>query len=49
MIALMFEHKAELAQVHPSAEKLELADAQKLVARVELHPGAARFYSPTIP
>ena len=44
VIALMFEHKQELAEVHPSAEKLELEDAQKLVAGVELHPGAQRFY-----
>jgi TRAP transporter TAXI family solute receptor len=44
LIALMFEHKQELAEVHPSAEKLELEDAQKLVEGVELHPGAARYY-----
>jgi uncharacterized protein len=44
VIALMFEHKSQLAEVHPSAEKLELEDAQKLVQGVELHPGAERFY-----
>jgi TRAP transporter TAXI family solute receptor len=44
VIALMFEHKKELAEVHPSAEKLELEDAQKVVEGVELHPGAARYY-----
>jgi TRAP transporter TAXI family solute receptor len=44
VIALMFEHKKELAEVHPSAEKLELEDAQKVVAGVELHPGAQRYY-----
>jgi TRAP transporter TAXI family solute receptor len=44
VIKLMFEHKKELAEVHPSAEKLELEDAQKLVEGVELHPGAARYY-----
>jgi TRAP transporter TAXI family solute receptor len=44
VIALMFEHKKELAEVHPSAEKLELEDAQKVVEGVELHPGAQRYY-----
>jgi uncharacterized protein len=44
VIALMFGHKKQLAAVHPSAEKLELEDAQKVVAGVELHPGAQRFY-----
>jgi uncharacterized protein len=44
VIALMFEHKTELAEVHPSAEKLELEDAQELVEGVELHPGAKRYY-----
>ncbi len=44
LIALMFARKADLAEVHPSAEKLELDTAQELVAGVELHPGAARFY-----
>jgi uncharacterized protein len=45
VIALMFEHKQELAAVHPSAEKLELEDAQEVVEGVELHRGAERFYS----
>ena len=44
VIELMFDHKKELAEVHPSAEKLELEDAQKIVAGVELHPGAERYY-----
>ena len=44
LIALMFEHKKELAEVHPSAEKLELEDAQKVVEPVQLHPGAERYY-----
>jgi TRAP-type uncharacterized transport system substrate-binding protein len=40
----MFDHKKELAEVHPSAEKLTLEDAQKVVEGVELHPGAKRYY-----
>ena len=44
VIALMFEHKRELAQIHPSAEKLTLEDAPQVVEGVELHPGAQRFY-----
>ncbi len=44
LIKLMFDHKAELAEVHPSAEKLTLEDAQEVVAGVELHPGAERYY-----
>ena len=44
VISLMFENKAQLAQVHPSAEKLTLEDAQKVVEGVQLHPGAERFY-----
>ena len=44
LIALMFDHKAQLAEVHPSAEKLTLEDAQKVVEGVELHPGAERYY-----
>jgi TRAP transporter TAXI family solute receptor len=44
LIQLMFDHKAELAEVHPSAEKLTLEDAQKVVEGVELHAGAERYY-----
>ena len=36
----MFDHQKELTEVHPSAEKLKLEDAQKVVERVGLHPGA---------
>ena len=44
LIALMFENQKQLAEVHPSAEKLTLEDAQEVVEPVELHPGAERFY-----
>ena len=44
LIKLMFDNKKQLAEVHPSAEKLTLEDAQKVVEPVKLHPGAERFY-----
>ena len=44
LIKLMFDNKQQLAEVHPSAEKLTLEDAQKVVEGVELHPGAERYY-----
>ena len=44
VIALMFDNQKQLAEVHPSAEKLTLEDAQKIVEPVELHPGAERYY-----
>ncbi len=36
----MFDHKQELAEIHPSAEKLTVEDAQKVVEPVQLHEGA---------
>ncbi|WP_063780975.1 TAXI family TRAP transporter solute-binding subunit [Nonomuraea sp. SBT364] len=39
----LFEKKAELAKVHPEAEKLDRALAQQ-VEPVALHPGAARYF-----
>ncbi|MEV0820637.1 TAXI family TRAP transporter solute-binding subunit [Nonomuraea rubra] len=39
----LFEKKAELAKVHPEAEKLDPAMGQQ-VAPVGLHPGAERYY-----
>ena len=39
----LFEKKAELAAVHPEANKLDLTLAQQ-VAPVALHPGAARYF-----
>jgi TRAP transporter TAXI family solute receptor len=44
LIKLMFDHRQQLAQIHPSAEDLTLEDAQQVVEGVELHPGAERFY-----
>lgn len=40
---LLFEHKKELAQVHPAAKQLDLQKAQR-VAPLDLHPGARRYY-----
>ena len=40
---LLFDQKQALAEVHPSARRLELDTAPK-VAPLELHPGAKRYY-----
>jgi uncharacterized protein len=40
---LLFDAKKTLAEVHPSANRLELDTAPK-VAPLELHPGARRYY-----
>jgi TRAP-type uncharacterized transport system substrate-binding protein len=40
---LLFDQKAALAEVHPSARRLELDTAPK-VAPLELRPGARRYY-----
>jgi TRAP-type uncharacterized transport system substrate-binding protein len=39
---LLFDQKEALAEVHPSARRLELETAPK-VAPLELHPGAKRY------
>jgi uncharacterized protein len=40
---LLFDRKDALAEVHPSARRLELETAPE-VAPLELHPGARRYY-----
>jgi uncharacterized protein len=40
---LLFDSKKALAEVHPSANRLELDTAPE-VAPLELHPGARRYY-----
>ncbi|MEV0143705.1 MULTISPECIES: TAXI family TRAP transporter solute-binding subunit [unclassified Nonomuraea] len=40
---VLFERKAQLAAVHPEANKLDPKRGQQ-VAPVQLHPGAARYY-----
>jgi uncharacterized protein len=40
---LLFEKKSELVKVHPEANSLDLATAQR-VTPLELHPGARRYY-----
>jgi TRAP transporter TAXI family solute receptor len=44
VVKLMFDHRDELATIHPAAESLELETAQRLAPPIELHPGAARYY-----
>ena len=41
---VLFEHKAELAKVHPEAKNLDLKAAQ-VTGAVPLHPGAQRYYA----
>jgi uncharacterized protein len=41
---LLFDGKARLAEVHQSAEKIEPETARGVVAPVQLHPGAQRYY-----
>ena len=41
---VLFEHKADLAKVHPEAKNLDLKAAQ-VTGAVPLHPGAQRYYA----
>jgi len=41
---LLFDQKERLVRVHPEAKNLDPARAQDLVAPVQLHPGAKRYY-----
>jgi TRAP transporter TAXI family solute receptor len=41
---LLFAQKERLVAVHPEAENLDPQRAQDVVAPVQLHPGAARYY-----
>ena len=41
---LLFDQKANLAEVHPEAKKLDPNTSQNVVPPVELHPGAAQYY-----
>lgn len=40
---LLFDHQADLAEVHPEAKNLNIENAQD-IAPLELHPGAQRYY-----
>jgi TRAP transporter TAXI family solute receptor len=41
---LLFDQKKRLVAVHPEAKNLDPARAQDVVPRVQLHPGAKRYY-----
>jgi TRAP transporter TAXI family solute receptor len=41
---LLYDAKADLAAVHPAAESLDPKTGQDIVAPVELHGGARRYY-----
>jgi len=41
---LLYDQKARLEQVHPEAKNLDPAAGQKVIAPVQLHPGAQRYY-----
>jgi TRAP-type uncharacterized transport system fused permease subunit len=45
VIKLMFDHKAELAAIHPSAKKLELETAQTVVAPIRPDPALPRRWA----
>ncbi len=44
---LLYDNKAALSEVHPSAETLDPKTGKEVVDPVELHPGAARYYDET--
>jgi len=41
---LLFDKKADLVAVHPEAKNLDPAKAQEVIAPIELHPGAKRYF-----
>jgi uncharacterized protein len=41
---LLFDHKKDLVAVHPEAKNLDAARAKEVIAPIELHPGAKRYY-----
>jgi TRAP transporter TAXI family solute receptor len=40
----LYDNKKELAEIVPSAEKLDPKTGKELISPVEMHPGAQRFY-----
>ena len=40
----LYANKKRLAEIVPSAEKLDPKTGQKLVEPVKMHPGAQRYY-----
>ena len=41
---VLYDDKKRLAEIVPSAEKLDPKTGKELVSPVQLHPGAQRFY-----
>ena len=41
---LLFDHKQDLVAVHPEAKNLEPQKAEEVIAPIELHPGAQRYF-----
>jgi TRAP transporter TAXI family solute receptor len=41
---LLFDQKQDLVAVHPEAKNLDPARAAKVIAPIELHPGAKRYF-----
>ncbi|MGH8933585.1 MAG: TAXI family TRAP transporter solute-binding subunit [Egibacteraceae bacterium] len=44
---LLFDHRDQLARVHPEAANLDLVTAPQVTEPVQLHPGARRYYEET--
>ena len=41
---LLFDHKQDLIAVHPEAKNLDPQKAKEVIAPIELHPGAQRYF-----
>jgi uncharacterized protein len=41
---LLFDHKQDLVAVHPEAKNLDAQTAKEVIAPIELHPGAQRYF-----
>jgi TRAP transporter TAXI family solute receptor len=41
---LLFDRKSDLVAVHPEAKNLDKARASEVIAPIELHPGAQRYF-----
>ena len=41
---LLFDHKQDLVAVHPEAKNLDPQAASEVIAPIELHPGAQRYF-----
>jgi uncharacterized protein len=41
---LLYDHKQDLVAVHPEAKNLDPAKGKEVIAPIELHPGAQKYY-----